>query len=488
MTIILGLCILSSLQAILPQQADTLYFTLDQAIEIAIHQSPAALRSATLKETSFWQWKTYKSNYLPQLSMSGQLSDYTRDNIPVLQPDGSTEFLPVNNNYSSFGISLNQAIAGTGASVYINSNLARFDNLESNLKSYSAKAVSIGISQPIFGYNRLAWDKRIEPLKYEESQKRFIEEKEEISFETTIRYFELLIAQIGYQIAQNNLSNNEFLLEVANTRYEMGKITRDNLMQLQLSVVNAKKAMSYANLTKKTTTLELLAFMGYAFLGYRQPLILELPSDIQPFKIDEETALTEALKNRSDATSFQRRLIESDSRLRKAKAENGFNADLFIALGLANSDRNINELYGTFQNKQNISVGFNMPIVDWGRAKSKIRTAELLKELEEQSVNLEMDNFKLQIITEVEQFELYKEQLIITSEASNLTDMRYEISMNKFILGNETATDLNIALNEKDMAILDYILALKNCWLAYFRMRQLTLYDFETNSSLLNIH
>lgn len=263
---------LFGLQATENNKKDTLYITLEQTINIAIYQSPIALRSATLKETSFWQWKTHKSNYLPQLSMEGQLPNYIKDNIPVLQPDGTTEFMLVYNNYSHVGLSLNQAIAGTGASVYINSNLARFDNLKSNLKSYSANTVSIGIRQPILGYNKLAWDRRIEPLKYEESKKRFIEDKEAISFETTIKYFELLIAQINYQIAQTNLENNELLLNIGNTRYEFGKITKNQLIQLQLYVVNAKKAMSHANLAKKTATLNLMTYIGFTLLK-KKPVV-----------------------------------------------------------------------------------------------------------------------------------------------------------------------------------------------------------------------
>lgn len=213
-----------------------------------------------------------------------------------------------------------------------------------------------------------------------------------------------------------------------------------------------------------------------------------MPSDIPPIIISEETALIEAFKNRSEATEFQRRLIESDSRLTKVKAENGFNADLFISFGVTNSDSSIRELYSTSQNKQNISVGFAMPIVDWGRSQSKVRTAQLLKELEKQSVNLEMDNFRSEVITEVEQFEMYKEQLTVNNEAINLANMRYDISKNKFILGNESTTDLNIALNDKDKAIRDYIISLKDFWLAYFRIRQLTLYDFEKNATLMNIN
>ena len=405
-----------------------------------------------------------------------------------MQPDGSTEFLPVYNNYSSLGISINQNIALTGGTVFINSNLNRFDNLDRKIKSYSAGILSVGIKQPLFGYNKLRWDKKIEPLKFEESKKRFSEEKEWISYQATIKYFQLLIAQSSYQIAKANLTNNKLLFKIANTRYDLGKISRNQLLQLQLAVVNSQKAMSIANLGKKSSTLNLLAYIGYSLQKKDQKLFLYIPDQLPLVSIDEELAFREALKNRSRATAFKRRLIQANSDLARVKAENGFNADLSLSFGLTNSERNFSSVYNTSQNKHQVSIGFILPITDWGRSKSKLKTALLYKELEEQSINMERDNFRLEVITEVEQFDLYKDQLKITLEATKLADLRYEISRQKFLMGKESTTDHNIALNEKDIAIRDYIISLKDFWRVFYRIRQLTLYDFEKNTSLLNLN
>jgi hypothetical protein len=44
---------------------------------------------------------------------------------------------------------------------------------------------------------------------------------------------------------------------------------------------------------------------------------------------------------------------------------------------------------------------------------------------------------------------------------------------------------LNIALAEKDQAKRAYILALRAGWIAYYRLRALTLYDFERQRPLI---
>ena len=51
-------------------------------------------------------------------------------------------------------------------------------------------------------------------------------------------------------------------------------------------------------------------------------------------------------------------------------------------------------------------------------------------------------------------------------------------------MGEITITDLNIALAERESAKRDYIGSLSTYWLAYYNLRILTLYDFETDQRI----
>lgn len=468
-------------------KTDTLFLTLNQAIEIAQLKSPQALQAKTTKETSYWKWRSFKSNYLPQLAIRGTLPNFTKNTIAVTQPDGTTDYRLVQQSNSNLGLSLSQAISLTGATVSINSTLSRFDNLVTDFRNYNSNAVNINIKQPLFGFNRYLWEKKIEPLRFEESQKKFIEEREMISYETTAKYFSLLLAQNDYKIAIGNLKNNELLYEIAKTRYDLGKITKNELLKRKLSVIEDKKQISLSNARKKRATRAFLVYMGPTLLKTNQPLQLRAPSNIPHVAVAQKTALAEALKNRSAIVTYKRRILEANRTLARAKADNGFKADVSLTFGLTNSDTHFSDLYARSDNSQGVLIGFSMPIADWGRSKSRLKTAQLEKDLQKQSVNLAMDDFEREIISEVEQFEMHKEQTIISLESSDIASMSYEISKNKFILGKETTTDLNIALTQKDSAIRSYIASLQSFWLAYYRIRLLTVYDFEKNTSLINI-
>ena len=83
------------------QPNDTIRLSLQQVVEMAKSKSIASKQATTLKATRYWQWRTYKSNYQPQLSLGGNLPGYSKTFREVLQPNGTIEFQPVRYNNSS---------------------------------------------------------------------------------------------------------------------------------------------------------------------------------------------------------------------------------------------------------------------------------------------------------------------------------------------------------------------------------------------------
>src|ERR1700732_4325106 len=71
---------------------DTLKLSLQEVVEMAKNRSIASKQAATTRETKYWVYRTYKSNYQPQLSLSGNLPGYSKTSTPVIQPNGSIIF------------------------------------------------------------------------------------------------------------------------------------------------------------------------------------------------------------------------------------------------------------------------------------------------------------------------------------------------------------------------------------------------------------
>ena len=462
-------------------QSSTNSFTLFEVIELAKNQSPNALQAETRRENLYWQYRTYKSNYMPQLSLSGVLPDFNSRVIARDQDDGTTDFVSVYNNNSSLTLSLSQAVGATGGQVFISSDLRRFDDFNEDYTIYSGDPAFIGFRQPVFGFNNLKWDRRIEPLRYEESKRGYVEDMENISVISTQLFFDLLLAQVNLEIATKNLANNDTVLAIGKGRYNLGKIAENDLLLLELNVLNSSQAVSQSRLDLETSSLRLKSYIGF---GADQSISLVLPNEIPTFIIDEAMAVAEARKNRRDAVAFKRQVLEAQRNVAQAKGEGGFNMDIYATFGLTNLGNEIPDIYVQPQDQQSVRVGFDIPLVDWGRQKSVRNTAEANQKLVQYTVAQEEVNFDQEVITEVKQFDMLREQILITEKADEISQSRYDISQNRYLIGRISITDLNIALQDKDQARRTYISSLRYFWTAYYNLRMLTLYDFATGTML----
>ncbi|WP_204985871.1 hypothetical protein [Mucilaginibacter psychrotolerans] len=160
---------------------DTLRLSLQDVVEMAKRNSIAAKQATTVRETNYWKWRTFKSNYQPQLSLSGILPGYSKTTQQVLQPDGTILFQPVHNDNSSLQLDFSQSITATGGTVYGTTSMQRFYDFDRHNQFYNGVPYAIGYSQPLFQFNALRWDKKIEPLKFNESKQAYIESQEQIA-------------------------------------------------------------------------------------------------------------------------------------------------------------------------------------------------------------------------------------------------------------------------------------------------------------------
>lgn len=455
--------------------------SLQEVIALAQEQSAEARQVETSRENSYWQWRSFKSGYLPQLSLAGTLPDFSRTITPVTQPDGTIAFQPVSINSSDVGISLSQVISPTGGRVFVTSLMQRFDDFDRDQTRYNGNPAIIGLEQPLFAYNTLTWAKRIEPLRYEESKKQFVEDKEQLAVKATDLYFDLLLTQVNQSIAAKNLSNNDTLYQVAQEKYKLGRLSKNDLLQLRLAVLNAELALAQANLDEQTALLALKNFIG---IKDNEHFALLVPESIPETTVVAEKALAEARKNRKENINFRRRLLEAESQVAKAKGDNGFNASLFATFGLTDRGETFTDIYRQPDNQQRARIGFSMPLLDWGRQRSITKAAQLNQQLVEYTINQEETNFEQAVITQVNQYNTLKNRISTTAEADAIAAERYDIARNTFLIGRISITDLNIALAEKDQARRAYISALSDFWYAYYNLRQLTLFDFEQQQAI----
>lgn len=454
--------------------------TLDDVVAMARAQSPRSKQAETRKENLYWTYRYYRSNYNPQLRLSGNFPNYSQDFTPVTQPDGSIEFRSRRQTNSALTLGLQQPILWTGGVISVNSSVFVVDDIEREVVNWSGVPMNIRLDQPLFSFNRLRWDRMIEPLRYEESRREYVEEMEFIAREAVSRFFSVMASQINLQIAEFNLANNDTIYKIEQGRYNIGTTSQDKLLQVELQLLRSRQDVAQAKLDQETNRLRLRSFVG---MSNTEEFELVLPEEIPQFEISLEEALERARANRADFIAFERRRLEAESQVASAKGDR-FEATLTASYGLNNSGSVLSDIYHDPLQQQRFNIGFNVPVLDWGRNKARLRTAMANKEFTDYVIAQDEVNFEQEILTQVRQFEMLRLQIDITRKSDEVAQERYNVAQNRYLIGRIDITNLNIALTEKDDAKRSYILALQSFWQAYYDLRRLTLYDFSTDRPL----
>ncbi|WP_162053225.1 TolC family protein [Pontibacter pamirensis] len=458
--------------------------TLAEAVQLAKENSPRYRSASVRYENRQWEYKRYRSNFYPQLNLSGVLPEYNRTIDPRITDTGSLIFINTHNANSFLQLSLGQEIWPTGGYISINTQLKRLDDFqaETNQTRYSSIPATITLNQPIFGFNYRAWDRKIAPLRFEEAKRDFWEEMEDISSSTTDHFFNLLLSQISLQITEKNVANNDTLYKIAKVRYVENKIPEDELLQMELTLLNSLQNLEQATLDVEANTLRLKVFLG---ITDNYPITLVPPDATPDFEIDEEVALEQAHRNRQVIIGYKREILEAERRVAEAKGETGFTADLFASFGLTQQSLEFSEVYQEPVPQQRVRVGFNMPVMDWGRTAARLGTATANETLVKENVEQQRVNFDQEIYLNVKRFKVLRKQMAGAKRANEIAEKRYNLTRARYLKGQLSLLDLNVATEERDKATRSYISSLESFWSAYYRIRRLTLYDFQRNESLL---
>jgi outer membrane protein TolC len=457
---------------------DTLAVSLSlrNVVDMAISQSSAVKYVQNQDVNYYWRWKNHQTRFRPQLILTGNLPDFENQTKPITQPDGSIIFNQVTQLETSAQLAITQPLPLLGATVYAASGVVRLQDFNNSSVGFSGVPVSVGISQPLFAYNWMKWTRLTEPLVYEEAQKRFIESIEEISYYATARFFNYLKIQTNYSLAESNLANSQDNLKIAEVKRELGSISDNDFARIQLSVFNAQKALNNARIDLKNADYELKKYIG---LDQTKVIELIIPLDMLLWEVDPDLALKESLENRKETPEFERRLIQADRDLTRAKREAGVGATLSMSYGVSNSANSLGGIYENTEQQQNVALALSVPIMDWGRSESRVKLAESQRELVLYDVDQDRQDFERGVVVQVEQFNLIRSQIATAEAADKVAEEGYLIALKKFQNGEISITDLNISLQEREGAKRDYISSIENYWESYYRLREVTLYDFE---------
>lgn len=472
------LLILVGLSSVKAQKA----LDLATAVQLAKEQSVGAKIVQTTYSNKYWAYKSFKSNYLPQLSLNGTFPNLDRGLSSITLDDGSDTFIQRSLLSSTASVGMSQNIGLTGSTITVGSNVSRIDLLSSNpTTSYLFSPVSVSLRQPLFGFNSMKWNLKMEPVKFDIAKKAFNENMEEVALQTARMFFNVLVADVRTEMAEKALAMNDTLLKITTGRYNLGKIAENELLQMKLQYMRSQADLEQAKLDRVMNISRLKNHLG---LDMNEELDLIIPQSIPEFTANLEMALTNAKLYRSDLDEFERQRIDAEMQLAQSRKNNSFSLDLYASYGLNVSGNTWDAINNTPDESQRFFITASVPIVDWGKGKASVKTAEAMKELVELQNKQGLEQFEQDVILAVNYFNMKRTNLQNAILADDIAQKQFNVTVQRFKIGKIGIIELNQSITQRDNAKSNYLSSLMDFWISYYDLRLKSLYDFETESPI----
>lgn len=455
--------------------------TLDEAILTARARSVDAAVALNELRTAYWSYRTYRANLLPEINFNATAPSYRKSYSPYQLDDGSYTFVRNNNLQMNGEISIDQNIWLTGGTLSLNTSLDYLKQLTGDRYGrFMSIPVALTLSQPVFGVNTIKWNRRIEPVRYAEAKAAFISATENVAMTAINNYFSLLLSKENISIAEQNLANAEKLYEVAKAKREMGQISKNDLLQLELNLLNARSSLTDCESDYKANMFKLRAFLDIEEDVTLDPVV---PDAIPSALVAYDDVLEKARANNSFAKNIRRRQLEADYEVAKAKG-NQRQIMLYAQIGYTGTSDRFGEAYDRLKDNQVIEVGFKIPILDWGKRRGQVKVSESNRDVVRSRLRKEQMEFDQNIFILVERFNNQRRQLEISLRADTIARQRYDTNVETFLIGKISTLDLNDSQVSKDESRQAYINQLYLYWNYYYQLRSVALWDFSTNKGI----
>ena len=254
-----------------------------------------------------------------------------------------------------------------------------------------------------------------------------------------------------------------------------------DLLTLKLDKVNARNTLRNAEISLKRAMSALATFLN---LDKNTRIELDLPSRPRIMDISADRALALAKENNPTYLEQRQNVLEAEQQVDRTRKESMFNASFNASVGFNQVSDKLGEAYRKPLQQDLVAFSVSIPLVDWGVRKGKYNMARNNLNVVRIAARQEEISLEEDVMMTVSDFNVQQELIASAEEALDLAELAYDQTRRRFIIGKADINSLTLSLNRQQEAQKNYILALQNYWLSYYKIRKLTLHDFESGFSL----
>ena len=458
--------------------ANAQQITLQGAVERAQKQSFQTTAVTAARDAARADHDAFASRRLPQLSFEGNVPSYSRTISAVPQEDGTIEFRPVETKDARAGLTLSQVLPLSGGTFSITSLLQRTEVTggESSVLRWNSSPVIFAISQPILRPNDLRWAGREADIQLDLSERQYLEGREGVALTATQAFFDLYIAERQLENAAANAATNDTLYRLNKGRLEIGKIGENDLLQSELELLKARSALDNAKLDHQRA---LAAFRLAVNLPPDAPVEIAIPASVPQIDADTALAVQQALNNRAQIRQLEMQALQARWDIARSRFGGDHGATISASVGFNQTAPDMNLAYQNLLQSQRFSLSVQVPVFNWGARGADVQAARANQRGVEATARRTREQLTQEAHFAALELAQARRNLDVSSKADTVAAKRFEVAYNRYVIGRIGIDNLYIAQNEKNQAVTQYLQALRSYWMAYYRLRQVTLYDFE---------
>ena len=102
---------------------------LSEAIKIAQKKSPEYVRALNTHQRSYWRYRNYVADFLPQVSLDATLPEYSNSTTRIINDQGQYIFVKQNQSAIETNLRIQQKVPFTGGAFFISTQLDRVNRL-----------------------------------------------------------------------------------------------------------------------------------------------------------------------------------------------------------------------------------------------------------------------------------------------------------------------------------------------------------------------
>ena len=456
-------CIIISL-FLVSQVSGQRVLTLDEALSIALKQSyniQSANYSLISSEKSL---EAQKLGLRSLVSLSVDVPSYTRSLRTSFDPTtGTDNFYSTENTMIQTTLSVSQPVMFTNGNISLSGVLQGNRQIDVNsvqTNNYFSNLI-ISLNQPLFQINTQARTLERAEINLEKAQRSFTQQQKDLVYSVSSGFYGLVKTKKNLEITKEKVRQTEESYTTASNKFKAGLIAEDQVLQLEVELSSSKNELLGAIQSFEDAKNDFKILIG---LPLSENVDVEGEVDYKIVTVNVEEAVQSALKNRPDILNAEKDLYLTELSIEETDARSEIKANLKASYGINKNADQFESIFNRFADTRSVSLNVSIPLIDWGKNAREVEASEANYEQSKLSFQNKKDNIRKEITSAINQLNSTKARVEVLSKSVGIAERSYNISLERFKVGNITSFELSqsrLRLTEAKLSSLSALIEYK---------------------------